>query len=55
MSMKRMRVSIRLRIHKVRDQDNQLVKGVCANSHRAVHRIEPEDPWNELLCIHRKL
>ena len=28
---------------------------LCANCHRAVHRLETEDPWNELLSIHGKL
>ncbi|GHG77532.1 hypothetical protein GCM10010919_33270 [Alishewanella longhuensis] len=28
---------------------------VCANCHRAVHRIESDDPWSDLLNIHGKL
>jgi hypothetical protein len=28
---------------------------VCANCHRAVHRIKSEDPWSDLLSIHGKL
>jgi hypothetical protein len=28
---------------------------ICANCHRAVHRIESEDPWSELLNLHNKL
>lgn len=27
---------------------------VCANCHRAVHRIDSDDPWSELLRIHNK-
>lgn len=100
---------IRLRVHKLRERDNQLVMGakdrfvrengslfceacgydfqkkygfsyaeahhkkplneikagektketdlaiLCANCHRAVHRIESEDPWSDLLKIHEKL
>ncbi|MCU8010433.1 MULTISPECIES: EVE domain-containing protein [Shewanella] len=28
---------------------------LCANCHRAVHRIESDDPWFELLKLHGKL
>ncbi|MBF4375047.1 HNH endonuclease [Vibrio anguillarum] len=28
---------------------------LCANCHRAVHRIDSEDPWTELLKLHKKL
>lgn len=28
---------------------------VCANCHRAVHRIESNDPWLDLLKLHEKL
>jgi len=28
---------------------------LCANCHRAVHRINAEDPWAELLKLHKKL
>ncbi len=28
---------------------------LCANCHRAVHRIKADDPWEELLKIHKKL
>tara|TARA_R110002049_G_scaffold198780_1_gene368832 strand:+ start:1540 stop:2349 length:810 start_codon:yes stop_codon:yes gene_type:complete len=28
---------------------------ICANCHRAVHRIKSSDPWNELLKLHGKL
>lgn len=37
---------------KTREQDLKLL---CANCHRAVHRIQSKDPWQKLMKLHEKL